>query len=161
MGLSGKKTWSGMTLTVKGKKKEGEKKNQCTTCTNNYCWEMLEGSDGVSGASGTFTQTQVMSWICPHKLLCYEHSVALTVFSVTHSATICGFTLIDYNTQTSPWSHTGIHLIVLSSSALKIITVTIQYKELFVLCLVIYCFVFILFHYSTMLSGIYFVFWLS
>lgn len=35
---------------------------------------MLEGSDGVSGASGTFTQTQVVSWICPH-----EHSLQLSL----------------------------------------------------------------------------------
>lgn len=36
-----------MTLTVKGTK------NQYTTCTNNYC-KVLQSSDGVSKASGTF-----------------------------------------------------------------------------------------------------------
>lgn len=33
-----------------------KKQNQYTTCFNTYCWEVLQGSDGVSRASGLFTQ---------------------------------------------------------------------------------------------------------
>lgn len=32
--------------------------NQYTTCSNNYGWEVLQGSDGVSRASGIFTQLE-------------------------------------------------------------------------------------------------------